>query len=163
MNPEMIADGSVAQPEGLLPWHRPEIRELSITLDTGIGGGSNVDLNVEDPGFMVRSDIRLKKDISGIQNAMDGVRALSGVTYLYDAAKYPELRLATRPQIGFIAQELEQVYPELVTTKENGFKAVNYAQLVPVLVEALKEQQAMLEDLQARVTELRERSAVGTL
>ena len=44
--------------------------------------------------------------------------------------------------MGLLAQELEAVYPELVSTDAQGFKAVNYAQLAPVLIEALKELQA---------------------
>ena len=53
--------------------------------------------------------------------------------------------------------------PELVVTREDGFKAVNYAQLVPVLAEAIKEQQAMIADLQAQVAQLQAESLQPTV
>jgi molybdenum-dependent DNA-binding transcriptional regulator ModE len=51
--------------------------------------------------------------------------------------------------VGLLAQEVERIYPELVSTDKDGYKAVNYAQLTPVLIEALKEQQQQMEALQA--------------
>ena len=57
-------------------------------------------------------------------------------------------------QIGMIAQEVEKVLPELVSEDPDGFLSVNYANLVSVLVEANKEQQKLIEDLQERVKKL---------
>ena len=162
MKTEIVPSLGAAVPEVLLPWHKPEVQALNINLDTGLEGGSFPDGEFSDNG-LPHSDIRLKTNSSRIKDALSGVLSLSGVTYSYNTAKYPELRLSDGPQIGFIAQELEQVYPELVKTKEDGFKAVNYAQLVPVLVEAIKEQQLMIEELKQQVNELRENSTVGTL
>jgi hypothetical protein len=163
MKPEAAMDESGAQVDELLAWHTPQIQSLSVGLDTAIGPGSSGDLAGFDPGtdpYDPSSDRRLKKDISTIQGALTGVLSLQGVTYRYDTAKYPEMGLRNGPQIGFIAQDLEQVYPELVTTKENGFKAVNYAQLVPALVEAIKEQQSMIADLQEQVNALQHAAKV---
>lgn len=56
---------------------------------------------------------------------------------------------ASAPQVGLLAQELEQVFPELVSTDKEGYQAVNYAQLAPVLREVIKEQQAQIEALKA--------------
>jgi hypothetical protein len=142
----------------LFPWHKPEIQRLTISLDTALGGSSGIDGGLAS----TPSDRRLKKDISKIKDALNGILSLNGVTYLYNTSKYPELGLSDEPQIGFIAQELEQVYPQLVITKDNGFKAVNYAQLVPVLVEAIKQQQAMIEDLQLQVNKLQQNSVEMT-
>jgi hypothetical protein len=161
MNPETAPESPEVQPRELLAWHKPEIQHLVVNFDTANDTGSGTDS--ETHGIEFTSDRRLKQDILAIRGALNGILALNGVTYLYDTATYPELRLAAGPQIGFIAQELEHVYPELVTTRENGFRAVNYAQLVPVLVEAIKEQQAMIEELRDQIAELRPVSAVGTL
>ena len=49
-----------------------------------------------------------------------------------------------------LAQEVEKIYPELVSTDKDGYKAVNYAQLTPVLIKAIKEQQVQIEALKAR-------------
>jgi hypothetical protein len=55
--------------------------------------------------------------------------------------------LETKKEIGLIAQDLEQVYPELVSTDQDGYKSVQYSHLVPVLIEAIKEQQKQIEGL----------------
>jgi len=68
-----------------------------------------------------------------------------------NTTKYPDLGLSNDPQIGFIAQELEQVYPELVSSDQNGYKTVDYVKLIPVLVEAIKQQQLMMIDLQHQI------------
>ena len=49
--------------------------------------------------------------------------------------------------IGVIAQEIEEVLPEVVQTRESGYKAVNYDKIVPLLIEAIKEQQKQINDL----------------
>lgn len=154
MNPETTTDLNRDKPQALLPWHKPEIQYLTVSLDTAFGGTSSADGDGLGRGVIIISDVRVKQDIERIGDALAGVLALNGVTYRYNTAKYPELGLSDQPQIGFLAQELEQVYPEVVVTRKDGFKAVNYALLVPVLVEAIKQQQAMIADLQAQVKEL---------
>jgi Ca2+-binding EF-hand superfamily protein len=57
-------------------------------------------------------------------------------------------------QIGLIAQEVEEVIPELVNTTDNGYKSVDYAKLVSVLVEAVKEQQKQIEALEERISSI---------
>ncbi len=156
MNAETTVNFTQALAEERLPWHKPQVQQLVVTLDTGFGGGSRID----GDSFGIReilSDARAKHDIASIQNALGGILALNGVTYRYNTVKYPDLGLSDEPQIGFLAQELEQVYPQVVTTRKDGFKAVNYALLVPVLVEAIKQQQAMIEDLQSQVKDLQGR------
>ena len=97
---------------------------------------------------------RLKTNISEINNALDGVLSLHGVRFMWNTTDYPNLNLGNNPQIGFIAQELEVVYPELVTIDRDGFRRVDYARLVPVLVEAIKDQQFMIDDLQNQINDL---------
>ncbi len=137
----------------LAVWHKPDVQMLAISLDTGNAPGSGPDQETQGLEFV--SDRRVKQDIAGIGDALSGVLALRGVTYRYRTAEYPELGLSNEPQIGFLAQELEQVYPEVVATRKDGFKAVNYSLLVPVLVEAIKQQQAMIEDLRTQISELK--------
>ena len=60
-------------------------------------------------------------------------------------------------QIGFIAQELITVFPEMVDAPDGGYMAVNYGMLIPVLVEAIKEQQLLIEQLQIKVELLENR------
>ena len=66
---------------------------------------------------------------------------------------------ADREQVGLLAQELVRVLPELVSTGPDGYQAVNYAQLAPVLIEAIKEQQQQVETLKSQVAALQTHAA----
>jgi tetratricopeptide (TPR) repeat protein len=100
------------------------------------------------------SDIRLKTRISPINDPLSGILSLNGIAFLWDTKKYANLGLSDDPQIGLIAQEVEQIFPELVANGENGFKMVDYEKLIPVLVEAIKQQQLIIDDLELRITTL---------
>jgi CheY-like chemotaxis protein len=96
--------------------------------------------------FTPTSDERLKKNIQTLDDALECVEKLRGASFDW---RMPEerdigqgLTLPTREhQIGVIAQEVEQVFPEAVGTDNNGVKNVNYNSLVAPLIEAIKEQQ----------------------
>lgn len=102
------------------------------------------------------SDARLKKDINEIEDPLNGILALHGVEFSWDTTGYPEMDLNNYPQIGFIAQEVELIYPQLVKTDDSGFKTVDYPKLIPVLVEAIKQQQTIINDLQQQIAEIRQ-------
>ncbi|RED97409.1 tail fiber domain-containing protein [Marinoscillum furvescens] len=95
------------------------------------------------------SDRRLKENIVSQEGALAKVKELQGVTYEW---KNDE---TDAQNIGFIAQEVEKVYPEVVTTRQDGFKAVNYAVLVSALVEAIKELDAKVADLKTENADLK--------
>jgi hypothetical protein len=98
------------------------------------------------------SDERLKKDIVPVQNALQGVMAMGGYNYKANdlAASLGVERVDN--QIGLLAGEVEAVFPELVCESGlAGYKTIRYDKVVTVLVEAMKEQQAMIEQLQADV------------
>lgn len=92
---------------------------------------------VRAQGFTI-SDKHLVQNARPLTGALAGVLALNGTRYAYYQNLANHL-LPAGEQMGLLAQELEKVYPELVSTDADGFKAVNYAQLTPVLVEAIKE------------------------
>lgn len=93
------------------------------------------------------SDARLKQQVRPIGGALARVQALRGVRYTFRQGEFAALNLPAGEQIGVLAQEVEAVFPELVSTDAQGYKAVNYAQLAPVLIEAIKEQQRQIEQL----------------
>ena len=99
-------------------------------------------LNVN--GAMYNSDLRFKKNIQPIQNALDIIMALRGVTYQMRSQEFPDRNFRPGTAIGLIAQEVEAVLPELVSTDEKGYKSVDYAKLVPVLIESIKSQKDQL-------------------
>lgn len=105
------------------------------------------------------SDIRLKKDIHPLENSLDKVLNLQGVSFTWNKEVSSYVGRIRENDIGFIAQEVEKVIPELITETtvsdlDYSIKNVDYDRLIPVLVEAIKEQQQQIEDLKRTVQEL---------
>ena len=98
------------------------------------------------------SDSRLKTNVNGISSALDKVVKLRGVTFNWDSSKKPSAD--KKLQYGFIAQEVEKIFPELVTTDSEGFKSLNYIGIVPVLTEAVKELKAENDELKSTIQDL---------
>jgi len=102
------------------------------------------------------SDIRFKKNIQPLASSLDKLLQLKGVNYNWKVAEFPEKGFNDKTQIGFIAQEMETLFPALVTTDVKGYKAVDYAKLTPVLVEAVKEQQDIIDTQQEEIAALQQ-------
>lgn len=100
------------------------------------------------------SDIRWKKNVSPIEGALDKVMKLQGVSFDWRTDEFKRMGFDESRQIGFIAQDVEPVLPELVTTDRDGYKAVSYEKMTAVLVEAIKAQQKEIEALKAEIKEL---------
>lgn len=105
------------------------------------------------------SDTRFKTNILPIENPLQKVLKLRGVTFDWKTKEFPNRMFSENRAIGFIAQEVEQVIPEVVQTENSteGFKSVQYDKVVALLVEAVKEQQKQIEQLQQKVKELTEK------
>lgn len=88
------------------------------------------------------SDVTLKSDISTIEDALDKVKKLRGVQY--------KRKFNNREEIGLIAQECESIIPSLVTGEDSN-KSVAYGNITALLIEAIKEQQVMIKELQEKV------------
>jgi hypothetical protein len=120
-----------------------------------IGSGTyDRPLNVTSDGTLTTqsSDVRLKENISTIENSLQKVQNLRGVNFTWKSE--PEMG----KRIGFIAQEVEKVIPELVFTNEvDGYKGVNYAEMSAVLVEAVKELKTENDTLKKQLLELNEK------
>lgn len=83
-------------------------------------------------GWTHSSDVRLKHDIAPLENSLDKILKLQGVEYKFNSDPKQET------QVGFIAQQVEPIFPEVVQTDKNGFKSMIYSNLVAPLVEAVK-------------------------
>jgi hypothetical protein len=106
-------------------------------------------------GSWAGSDIRLKKNISTFQNALEKVMMMRGVNYEWRKDEFKEKHFTDKPQIGFIAQEVEKVIPQIVTEGPEGYKAIDYSKMTVVLLEAIKEQQKQIEALKREVEVLK--------
>ena len=139
--------------------------------DGGNGGNINltpgIDYNGSNHGLLVLagsgtysgtwtnvSDERLKKNITSITNSIEHILQLRPVRYEMKVEEFPEMHLENGEQIGLIAQEVEEVLPEIVRTDKDGMKSVDYSKLSVVLIEATKEQQKKINSLEERIEKL---------
>jgi hypothetical protein len=113
--------------------------------------------------WTLASDQKFKTNVKGINGALAQIMQVAPKTYDMRIADFPSMNFAKGTQFGFIAQELETVFPELV---ENGaapgeskdtiieYKGVNYIGLIPVLTKAIQEQQVIINSLESRIKAL---------
>ncbi|TJZ53641.1 tail fiber domain-containing protein [Sphingobacterium olei] len=109
----------------------------------------------------------LKINVDKISNSTERIKALEPITFVYNTDKYKKLNLPAGNQYGFLASNVEGVFPDLVqessqfystgknTSKVARYEEVNSNDLIPLLVAALKEQQAQIEALQQEVNTLK--------
>lgn len=102
------------------------------------------------------SDERFKENVRNIENALEKVKAINGVTFdwkqdFLDNEKEKSGFELRKHDLGVIAQEVEAVAPEVVDTRDDGFKFVKYEKLAGLLVEAIKELDTKLEDIKKHI------------
>ena len=100
--------------------------------------------NLRTNGIDELSDERWKKDVVKIEDALQKVLAMKGVYYNWKTEDFPENKFSDKHQVGFIAQELEKILPEVVSTDSKGYKSVMYGHVVALLVEAIKDLESQL-------------------
>ena len=105
-------------------------------------------------GISCSSDRRFKKEINPLPSTLSSVVKLQGVSYFWNANEFPDKHFTDTKQIGFIAQDLEKIYPEVVFTDKEGYKSVDYSRLTPILVEAIKELNAKNEEQRKMIQEM---------
>lgn len=117
--------------------------------------------------FSNPSDIELKENVESVPSVIPALTKLRAVSFNFKSDPvFQHMNLASGKQYGFVAQELEEVFPELVRTESNPgagmlegsrnddsikYKSVNYIALIPLLVEAIQEQQKMIDDLKSQL------------
>jgi hypothetical protein len=120
--------------------------------------------------FTNPSDRRFKDNINDASSVLGKVMNLSAKNYYYKGSQYASMNFPSTKQTGFIAQDLEQIFPELVTeqvqrvenpndrtdrSQDIHFKGINYIGLIPILTKALQEQQTEIESLKAQINKLK--------
>jgi len=104
--------------------------------------------------LLAASDERLKRAITPLEGALDKVLRVRGVRF-----QWAEPSRGAGPEIGVVAQDVEAVFPEAVSSNPEGIKGVDYALLVAPLIEAIREQQTQIEALRAEIRAMRAGSA----
>jgi hypothetical protein len=113
--------------------------------------------NAYSTGGWSGSDIRWKKNIIPLTDVLDKLLNLNGVNYEWRKTEFPEINFDSGQQIGLIAQDVEKIFPALVRTDNNGYKAVSYEKLSVVLLEGMKEQQRQIESYKSKIEALQEK------
>jgi hypothetical protein len=124
-----------------------------------VNGTANFAGSITVNGTSYTSDARYKTHIATFENALDAILNLRGVTFDWDRDAWKGMNFPDGRQVGFIAQEVEKVLPELVSTDGNGYKAVAYPNVVPILVEAVRALNTKMDEKQRQVDELKARNA----
>jgi hypothetical protein len=104
------------------------------------------------------SDRRYKNTIQTIPNALDKVKKLNGVTWEWNENVNEVTKAA--PTTGLIAQEVQEVLPQVVKEKEDGYLGLDYAKMVGLLIEAIKEQQIKIDNLTVEVENLKKQKGL---
>jgi len=99
------------------------------------------------------SDKRLKDNITPITEPLFKISKLGG--YTFDWIPKEGIHSHEGRDVGVIAQEVEEVLPEVTTTRDNGYKAVKYEKIVPLLIECIKEQQSQIDELKVCLSKLK--------
>ena len=120
--------------------------------DSVVGGKLANDITISTTStitansFTAQSDRRLKENIEPMDDPLEKVLAMEGVTYNFKANKKER-------RSGVIAQDLELICPELVKEDKKGMRSVNYIDIVPYLIEAIKEMSAAVKELKEKVAQ----------
>ena len=103
--------------------------ERSLTVQgTVVGSGPYID----------SSDSRFKKNVEPLESALDKVARLEGVTYHLKVDEFPERNFGHSRQVGWIADDVEQIIPELVTIDQEGYRSVAYGRSAPLIAQAVR-------------------------
>jgi hypothetical protein len=133
------------------------VRKVKIWAEGGTFFAGNINVN----GTNYTSDARYKTHFAPLENGLETILNLRGVHYEWNRQVYPDRGFAEGRQIGFLAQEVEKVLPELVATDAQGYKSVAYVNVIPLLVEAVKtlktQKDAEINVLKAENTQLKAR------
>jgi hypothetical protein len=103
------------------------------------------------------SDLRFKTNVRSITSPLEKVKSLRGVYFNWDQKSFPDKNFSDKTELGFIAQEVEKVLPEVVSKDKTPeeYRSVKYDKVVALLVEAIKEQQKQIDSLKSQVKKLK--------
>ena len=130
---------------------------MQLTSSLGVGAGASGTTGeiraTNDITAYYSSDKRLKDNITPITEPLSKLSQLGG--YTFDWIPKEGIHSHEGRDVGVIAQEVEEVLPEVTTTRDNGYKAVKYEKIVPLLIECIKAQQSQIDDLKVCLSKLK--------
>lgn len=134
--------------------------KVGIGSDPGSSSPYKLDVagSVHATSFPSSSDARFKSNVHQLVGVLDKLRMVRGVSFEWNELYNSLGRSTGRKELGLIAQEIEKVFPELVTRwGDEDYRAVDYGRFTAVLLEAIKEQQSEIESLKKDIAEIKAR------
>jgi len=128
-------------------------QSVGINRDPDAAYKLDVNGNIRANTTVYTSDRRFKTDINNLNAAIEKIKQMQGVSYKLSGDDQQPLNTGNK-QFGLIAQDLRLIYPELVYEDAKGYLSVDYVSLIPVLIEAIKEQQGQIDDLKKKIESL---------
>jgi hypothetical protein len=133
--------------DAIIPFTASNLDKRDAAIDLGYSAGRFKDLYLSGTAnaanFNTTSDATLKTNVETLTGSLDAVKSLRGVSFDWIENGGSE--------VGVIAQEVEAVLPDVVSTNDQGIKSVKYGNMVALLIEAMKEQQLRIEALEAQL------------
>lgn len=117
--------------------------------------------NIWANGITYNSDARFKKNIVPLKDPLKKLQQINGVQYQMMTDEFPEKNFIKGTQVGLLAQEVEAVMPEVVSTNADGYKSVDYAKLVPLLIESIKELKHQMGTMQDEINTLKNKQGTA--
>ena len=130
------------------------VQTLDVFGDVRIGTGTTGCLGDRDGTVIAgvcSSDRRFKRDIRPFGNILHNFSKLRPVNFYWRSEEFAEKHFGAKPSFGLIAQEVEEVFPDLVSTDDKGYKAINYSKLPLLTIQAVNEQQIQIETQQKQI------------
>jgi Chaperone of endosialidase len=139
------------------------IERMRITEGGNIGIGTTSPSYLLDVNGIIRatsviqsSDQRLKERINPIEGALDKISSIDGVSYYFNTNSFQSRAFPKGEQIGVLAQQIQKIYPNLVSEDSEGYLSVDYLSLIPLLIEGIKELNQQIVELKAESTHEKE-------
>ena len=150
INRTVIGFGAIGKQDNSVVLGNADVTAVYMSEDAGATvyagpGNFDGDLTVYGDAYVL-SDARLKSNIVSLGSTLSKLLLIDGKTY--------NLKDNCQQKIGVLAQDIQKVFPELVSETDNRMLAVNYQGLVPVLINAFKEQQAQINELKESVSQI---------
>ncbi|GHC56752.1 hypothetical protein GCM10008083_21680 [Ulvibacter litoralis] len=154
------SSGSITEPEGLYFWQNSRWRKIYTHTEDLVPSSSGYDIgsstnryntiylqNVPD----ISSDRRLKSNIIPLVTGLSFISKMNPVSYFLNH------ETEEKTHYGFIAQEIQEILPEVVTTNDDGMLSMKYTELIPILTKGIKEQQVMINSQAEMIQKLEDR------
>jgi hypothetical protein len=123
---------------------------LDITGDFNVSGNAYC-----TSGSWSSSDMRFKDHISKMDDLTSKLMKINGYSYQFKTEEFPAYNFNKGNQFGFLAQELQKEFPEMVSTDANGYLAVKYEAMIPVLTEVIKKQEEKIQKLEQEMNAMK--------